>query len=459
VSFVIGAVIYGGDPKAKGLPDDVPEDSKPDESGFLEKVYRCLAQGDSAGALSLFDRLPETEQNRTSNVVLKASILISADRCKDAASLIDGALSLAPSDTEVLYAKANIEYMSGRDGERKDILEGIIKINDKHVRALCDLGAIAMQKNDIKTAAAFYDRALASAPNDEDALVGRAGVWRYQRRPQEAEALLNKAINLYPDRIPALSLRAKIYSDTGFYKHALADLDRARDLDAAASGNLGGGNYWIAYDRGKVLLDLHRKEEALAEFTRAIKIAPGAFEAYAFSAGIKADAGDHNGAVKDYEALVKINPEYYYGWEGLGFQRMRINDYAGARDAFRKVWEYVPDEFSYAALAAVNALACENLAQVRPFLGEAMSYHKRESSEYIILRLFYDSIGDSDVARKVEAFTDKRAKARAYFYLGKFYELHGKAPLAKVYYEKCVETGRKDFMEWRLNTWALENFH
>jgi tetratricopeptide (TPR) repeat protein len=416
----------------------------------MERLYGLLRAQDLDGALALCDGLNEAARHETDTCILHASVLMSAGLTEKARVLVDGVIKREPRSTEGLYIKSRLEFIAGRDNERRALLESILKIDGAHIRALCDLGEAALNRNAIKDAGKFYDRALAAAPDYEDALVGRAGVYRHENKPNDAQELLNRAVSLYPDSIAPLTLRSRLYRDHGFFKNALDDLDMAKQLD--------GLNYWVAYDRGSVLVKLNRKAEALDEFARAITMNPDVFAAYAFSAGIKDEAGDYEGAERDYEAIINLNPDYFYAYEGLGLLKMRKKDPAAARYAFYKAWEREPDDFSYAALTALNYLAsAKNRAEVKPFLEEALRHFKRESINYALLRLFLDYSGDGDVARKIEEESDPHTKAQSYFYMGKYYEVRGNDRLAAVYYQKCKETGRKDFLEWRLNEWALDS--
>jgi len=136
------------------------------------------------------------------------------------------------------------------------------------------------------------------------ALLGKGKVDRYNRNPQAAEEAFNRVISMNPDWALPLQERARLYRENNFLREALADLDKAKELAPH--------DYWVAMDRGNVLLDLGRKEEALKEYERAIGINGDYFLAYVYSAGLKDELEDYKGAVGDYKKLSELNPDYYF---------------------------------------------------------------------------------------------------------------------------------------------------
>jgi tetratricopeptide (TPR) repeat protein len=92
---------------------------------------------------------------------------------------------------------------------------------------------------------------------------GEAGEWD---DIDDALANLNRDIKLRPADAWGISSRGQIYLGLGRYDEALADLDRALELDP--DGETFGS-------RGQVYRLLGREEEARADFARAIELDPG----------------------------------------------------------------------------------------------------------------------------------------------------------------------------------------
>jgi tetratricopeptide (TPR) repeat protein len=271
---------------------------------------------------------------------------------------------------------------------------------------------------------------------------------RFQQRQGEALALANQAVEQHPDKTPGYTMRAQLFRDAGKMEDALADLVFAEGLDPR--------DYWICYDKGRTLLSLHRTEEALEAFERAIALDSTEFAAYVYSAGMLADKGDFVMAEQRYNELSRLNPDYFYAYEGIGMLKMKNKEYAAARDAFLSAYAKAPEENGYAVLAALNALRVQKPFEVKPFLETAMRAVKRDTLDYAILRMLNDFNGDANVARQIETEKDTYLKGRTAFYLAEFYDICGKPALADAYYEKCREVNRRDTVEWRLNEWKME---
>jgi tetratricopeptide (TPR) repeat protein len=436
-------------------PPERPEPQAPgthspagDTQSILTAVAECLARRDFPAALALFDQINPEDAAKTEIQLLRASTLNSAGRPADARSAAEGIISREPDNTGALLILADSAALENKDRERRAFLERIIKIDPQNTRALTDLGNIALRAESLGSAARYFDQALSADSNYGEAVVGRALVYRYNREPKRAEQLFNRAVSLYPQWASPLHERARLYKGAGFTQEALEDLDAAKRLEP--------DNYWIRVDRGTVLVELNRKQEALDEFREVIAEDPDNFLAHVYSAGIKDELGDYEGAERDYTTLIKIRPEYYFAFEGLGMIKMRKHQWAEARDAFLSAYRQAPKEYSFALLAAVNWMRAGRPSDPKQFLAQVLRTVPRESLEYTILRLFHDMNGDMDAAIKVDNEKNLDTKARMIFYLANYYDIRGNKNLADKYFLQVQELNRVATPEWRINEWFLE---
>jgi tetratricopeptide (TPR) repeat protein len=431
-----------------GKPERPEEPQGTDAQAILSRVVVLLDQKNFDGALALFDRMNPEEAETQPIQLLKASVLNSAGKPDEARTIIDEILSREPENIEALFVLSALEAAAGKEREQRAILERIVRADPANVEALVDLGDIAFRGQSLRTAAGYYDRALQVEPGNGGALMGRAMVYRYEKNPKNAERLLNQAVRLFPQWASPLHERGRLYRGAGYAKEALDDLDAAKALEP--------DNYWIAVDRGSALIDLGRKSEALEEFTQAIGMNPEVFIAYVYSAGIKDEAGDYEGAERDYEVLARLKPEYYFAFEGLGTIRMRKHQWAEARDAFLEAYRQAPDELSYALLAVMNWMRAGRTTDPRQFLEQVLRKVPRESLEWYMLRLYHDLAGDTDVAIRVDREQNLDNKARMLYYLANYYDIQGNRNLADRCFIRVKELDRKAIPEWRLNEWIIK---
>ena len=413
----------------------------------LNEVAGHLAGRDFSSALELFSSLTPEDSKRTEILIIQASIMNSAGKSADARKIANSIIAENPGNTDALMVLADVAAVEGKDRERRTALEQVIKLDPVHARALTDLGNISLGNRGLRVATGYFDRALAAEPNNGEALVGRATVYRYNGEPRKAEQLLNLAINEYPDWARPLQERARLYKGAGYLNDSLSDLDAAKRLEPF--------NYWIIVDRGLVLLDMNRKPEALEEFSNAVKMDPNNFIAYVYSAGIREEQGDYSGAERDYTTLARLNPKYYFAFEGMGMLRMKDKRWAAARDAFLEAYKQAPRENTYALLAAICWMRAGRQTDPKQFLAQVLRTVPRDSIEYSMLRLYHDLGNDFDVTIKVESEKNIYTKARMLFYLASYYDIRGNTNLANKYYLLVQELDAVATIEWRLNEWIL----
>jgi len=413
----------------------------------FNEISGYLSQRNFASALELFNSLPPEETEKTEVRIMRAVILNSAGRTTDSRRIANDILAVQSNNTDALMVLADAAMIDNRDRDRRNFLERILSINPAHVRALNDLGNISLGNRNLRVAAGYFDRALAADPDNGEALVGRASVYRYNREPRNAERLLNHAITIHPDWARPLHERARLYNGAGFLNDALDDLNDALHIEP--------DNYWVLVDRGLVLMEMNNRTLALVDFNRAIDIDPNIFMAYVYSAGLKDEAGDYEGAERDYITLTRLRPDYYFGFEALGVIRMRNRQWAGARDAFLDAYRQAPREYNYAILAALNWMRAGRQTDPRQFLAQVIRTAPRDSMDYAILRMLHDLNGDADVAIRIERETNIYTKSRMLFYLASYYDIRGSVNLANRYYMMVQELDAVASIEWRINEFVL----
>jgi tetratricopeptide (TPR) repeat protein len=450
------------EPVEESPPEEIPEPPEPEEAppeeppqettdDILGRVYVLLEGGDYPGALALFDLIGEEDAKSSHIRLIKASILCSAGDFPAAREIVGEIQKDEPENTQALLILATLEGAQGREREQRTLLERILRLDSENIDALISLGNIAIrgQNRSPNTAAAYFDRALRLDPENPEALLGRAGAYRYARNPKDAEELLNRGLRIHPGNASLWTERARLYREAGFLVQALEDLNTAKELD--------GNDYWISMDRGIVLLDMNRKGPALEEFTHAQSLNPDHFLSYAYTAGIKDEAGDYAGAEADYEALLRLRPDYYFAQEALGMLKMRNHQWEEARNAFIQAYNSAPGEWTYALLAMMTWRRMDQPGNIRDFANLVMRKLSRDSMEYAMIRLYMDMSGDDGVARRVNQEKDLRLKARMLYYLANYYDIKGIARLADTLFSEIMNLEqRMTIPEWRLVTWALE---
>ena len=420
----------------------------------LARINELLSSSKYSEAIALFDTITPPDRDSSRVRLLKASVLSSAGKYADARTIVEAVSRAEPNNTEALFILAAIEAVSGRNTQQKTALEKIIKIQPDNTEALIALGDLSLRTRAAKAAASYFDRVLKKDPNNAGALLGLSRAFRMNKEWDNAEVLLNRAVDLYPSMAEARSERARYHWGRGNLKQALSDLDEAKKLAP--------NDYWIAVDRGNLLLELNRKPEALEEFSRAVRINPGEYTAYAYTSGLKDDLGDYDGAEMDYAVLAKLKPDYFYGLEGLGLHKMKDGKWAEAMDAFTEAYKQAPQEILYALLAAINWMRAEDIAKPRNYLSQVLNKAKRDTLEWYMLRLYYDLtvrnyVGENDMVIRLDQEKNQNLKARMLFYMAQYYDVRGNTALANKYFLLVSDLDIRSIPEWRLNEWIIND--
>src|SRR5918999_1680126 len=165
-------------------------------------------------------------------------------------------------------------------------------------------------------------------------------------------------------RAEALRCRARAHRNLGRYDEALADFNRAIELDPDRA--------WAIASRGQTYQALRRFDEALADFARAIELDPDRDWAIADRGETYRLAGRFDEALADFARALELDPDD--GWaiahRGQTYQALRRYDEALAD--FNRAIELDPDQDWYQYLCALTHLARGETAAAATRLAQAV---------------------------------------------------------------------------------------
>jgi len=131
--------------------------------------------------------------------------------------------------------------------------------------------------------------------------------------------------------------RGYILYNLGRYEEAVASFDKVIEIKP---------DYHEAwYNRGYILYELGRYEEAVASFDKVIEIKPDYHEVW-YNRGVALDhLGRYEEAVASFDKVIEIKPDYYQAWNNQGTILGKLRRYEEAVASFDKVIEIKPDEY------------------------------------------------------------------------------------------------------------------
>lgn len=211
---------------------------------------------------------------------------------------------------------------------------------------LCGVIALAVIGGLGAGARALLQRAstgVADQKLEQAAVLGKQGDFA------SAIRLTTEVIERQPNNLNAYLVRGTAYRRAGEYELAIADLDRAIELDPQNS---------LAYAQRASARQLRQQraysQEVLADLNRAIELDPANALAHVLRGHAFLDLDEHVSAIADYDQAARLNPQSYLALGGRASAKISLGQIDEARRDLQ------------------NALALNPPAEERPQLEELL---------------------------------------------------------------------------------------
>jgi Tfp pilus assembly protein PilF len=183
---------------------------------------------------------------------------------------------------------------------------------------------------EIDRAQHLLDKALNASPNNPDIMRFLSVLAAMRFDHAGALELIDKVIALTPDNGVAYSNRGNILKELNRFEEALASLDKAIKLQP---------NYAEAYNnKGNVLQDLHRYVDALDWYDKAIALQPNYAEAYSNKGNALELLHRHDEAMKNYDIATAINPQYIDAYWHKSMGQLASGNYEAGWQNYEARW-------------------------------------------------------------------------------------------------------------------------
>lgn len=287
---------------------------------YKGRAQALMGAGDLAAAAKDFRSALKLDP-RDADALVGLGFMVLRDSPAEALSLADRALRQAPDDPSALYMKA-------------EALSGLARADE----------AIPVLR-----------RAIELSPQEADTQRALARIYIDKGQPHQAEPLLAVALKLDPKDDQALAMRAEVRAAAQDWAGALADDDQVIALSPSPRAY---------HQRG-----LHRGSKgdgagAMADFRKALDLAPESEVAWVSLARQAQQMGQMDEAAKALRTALKLAPDYADAWIAAGDLAAARQDWAAAAEAYERGGDYV-----YAAEAWDSA---GETAKVMPLLDRAL---------------------------------------------------------------------------------------
>lgn len=455
--FILSGGIYAADVKGKSSASSQNQSSQTKSSDprvkFVQGLQKFLAAGELEKAISSFDDLSENLSSDTGLMLIKASLLISANRLDEASAVLNELEAKDASNIDVLEMKIMVAKAQGPKGAaaKSSAISKVLAIDPNNTAANVELGQEQVISHKYKAAQLYFKKALKKSPKDFNALFGVGQTSYYLNEIDDSRAAFEKMLEINPNEAIAYQYLAKLDAEKENYKSAIENVKKAIAIED--------NNFEFYMDLGSYSRFIGKFKDAENSWTKAIELNPEYFLAYAYRAGLYDEQNRFAEALKDYRMVIETNPKYYFAYEALGILAWHEGNWEEARLAFEKAYGYNKNNISYPLMIAVCYHKQGKAQMAKMFLEKVMKETAEKNTiEFQMIRLYHDmgpGNAETDIALKLQKEESSQKRGKLLYYFGLYYELKGKDQLAIKYYGEVTNMKSPMFFEFRLAEWGF----
>ncbi|MDO4574727.1 MAG: tetratricopeptide repeat protein [Planctomycetia bacterium] len=347
-------------PDREGLPADDPA------FAMLKKGIQLIEENRVEEALAQFEQATKFVPGSIHAWHFRGGVELSLDRLEDAAHSFQQALTLEPDNIEIQYLQAHTHFRQDLVEEAAGEFQNILEKKPDFLEAYYDCGVALQIMGRYDDAVMTFLRRLDFSP-DFDTSIMCAMTYELLEDYDHAEEQYADALSLDPENTMVLESHGAVCLELERYDDAMADFQKSLLLDPESPDALyGRGHTFFCMDKtdealadlskvvqidpentlawsmlGQVKLYLEAYDEALQCFDQALDLDPDLL-IYDFRAEAKRGLGDLDGAVKELETGLEIEPENIDLLQDLADLRSERGDFAGALECLNRAMAVEP---------------------------------------------------------------------------------------------------------------------
>ncbi|MDX2283128.1 MAG: tetratricopeptide repeat protein [Bacteroidia bacterium] len=312
-------------------------------SGLLGRAALYGKMGATDQALRDLDQILVQNPDLAPVYHRRGEILAAVGRYPEAIVDFNKALAIHPEYAEAYLSRARVRSAQGQTDAAVADADHAVRLFPGYLDASAFLAGLYIAQGNWNEALAAYTRIITQQPSAA-ALTGRGEIFERMRKTDEALADYNRALELEPGHVAALTDRTRLYELRGEYALALTDLDsllahleddpglwlahgrvqtRLRRWDPALedfnrSLERGGNPAEVLPERAAVYLARNMRAEALADASEALRLAPSNPAVLLLRARLLADEGRQEAALEDLGKVLAAAPQLAEAWVARG---------------------------------------------------------------------------------------------------------------------------------------------
>jgi tetratricopeptide (TPR) repeat protein len=409
----------------------------------LASAYRMLDRKEDA--IIVYKQALHIAPNNPQLYIGLCSTYISHDRELEAVAACRQAMRIAPNDPDI----ESITYFMLLDFDLDDLIRLVDIKRDKpktlalqqelrQMKAKADQQTTRLYQQAIR----LYQQAIQRTPNDAEAYVHLANVYKNTKRHREALAALTKAIGLKPDHARAHFMLGSLYSEMDRWQDTTRLMNEAirltvrRPADASMLQDLSNYSKSLAYTYEK----LGRYENMVKVYQQLVQFIPDDVNAYASMGRAYEKLNRWQDAAVVYQQIIRLEPDDADAYTSLGDAYKHLNRWQDTLAAYQQATRLNPNEsYNYLHLGE----AYSHLGRYQDALAayqHGIHLNPNDFVWYFDLGQVYEALG-----RWHDAVTAYQQRLRftpndsfMYFHLGKAYEHLGRWHDAVAAYQQGI---------------------
>jgi len=241
-------------------------------------------------AIADFNRAIELNTDNPMAYANRAVVQQRLGHLEEALADFNRAIELHPNDHQYYLDRATVKIRLGKFAEAIEDLNRSLELSPESAEATYLRGVANVELGNLEEGNKDFERAIVLEP--------RLAEINYQ--PGDG---IDRILEFYMNNSEAEALfqRAMVKVRAGDFEGALADLNRAIELDPQ--------DEMLYSNRGAARAQLGQYEEAMADFNRALELYPRNVRVYCNIATLKMMLGDYQEALRNVERALEIDPE------------------------------------------------------------------------------------------------------------------------------------------------------
>jgi protein O-GlcNAc transferase len=288
-------------------------------------VLQSLGRLDEA--LASFDKALTLQPELAAGLTNRGALLQRLGRPQEALADLDRAAALEPNDPNTLNNRANLLGELKRLDEALENLDRAVKVAPKMALAWNNRGNILGNLGRAEEALASYAKALALNPAYVEALYNRAVALAGLYRFQEALASYDQALGLNPHYIAALYNRGGVLRDLHRHNEALICFEQILTQQPDHADAWHGRAYTLLHQERVTSLSQGCLVDALGSLDKALAINPRHVEAHSDRGFVLRELGRIEEALAAFEAAVALKSDHRMAFGGLAQAALYLGDW------------------------------------------------------------------------------------------------------------------------------------